>query len=152
MSTVDSLLLAASAAVAHDMGVNRRFPGREAMASRASVLGVAVFAVLLALSLPDTIFNRVLFAWSALGAAFGPVVLFRVAGYRIGASAALAVMAAGFATTVVFYTFGAMPPTDSILSVAAHLPGDPFERVVPWLPGVAILLLAGLRRKQDAVA
>ena len=89
---------------------------------------------------------------SALGAAFGPVVLFRVARHRVGANAALAVMAAGFATTVVFYTFGAMPPTDSILSVAAHLPGDPFERVVPWLPGVAILLLAGLRRKQDAVA
>lgn len=145
MSTVDSLLLAASAAVAHDMGVNRRFPGREALASRASVLGVAVFAVLLALNLPDTIFNRVLFAWSALGAAFGPVVLFRVAGHRVGANAALAVMAAGFATTVVFYTFGAMPPTDSILSVAAHLPGDPFERVVPWLPGVAVLVLATRR-------
>ena len=142
MSTVDSLLLAASAAVARDMGVNKRFPGREAMASRASMLAVAVFAVLLALSLPDTIFNRVLFAWSALGAAFGPIVLCRVAGREVGANAALAVMAAGFATTVLFYTFGAIPATESILSQAAHLPGDPFERVVPWLPGVAILLLA----------
>ncbi len=142
MSTVDSLLLAASAAVAHDMGVNRRFPGREAMASRASMLCVAILAVVLALNLPDTIFNRVLFAWSALGAAFGPLVLFRVSGREVGANGALAVMAAGFATTVLFYTFGAMPPTDSLLSQAAHLPGDPFERVIPWVPGLAILLLA----------
>ena len=142
MSTVDSLLLAASAAVAHDMGVNRRLPGREAMASRASMLAVAILAVALALNLPDTIFNRVLFAWSALGAAFGPLVLFRVAGREVGANSALAVMATGFATTVLFYTFGAMPVTESLLSQAAHLPGDPFERVVPWIPGVVILLLA----------
>lgn len=142
MSTVDSLLLAASAAVAHDMGVNRRFPGREAMASRASMLCVAILAVVLALNLPDTIFNRVLFAWSALGAAFGPLVLFRVTGREVGANGALAVMAAGFATTVLFYTFGAMPPTDSLLSQAAHLPGDPFERVMPWIPGLAILFFA----------
>ena len=69
-------------------------------------------------------------------------MLFRVSGREVGANGALAVMAAGFATTVLFYTFGAMPPTDSLLSQAAHLPGDPFERVIPWVPGVAILLLA----------
>ena len=142
MSTVDSLLLAASAAVAHDMGVNRRFPGREAMASRASMLLVAAGAVALALSLPDTIFNRVLFAWSALGAAFGPIVLFRVAGRSVDAGPAFATMAAGFATTVLFYTFGTLPAESSWLAQAAHLPGDPFERAVPWIPGLAILLLA----------
>ena len=142
MSTVDSLLLAAAGAVAHDMGVNRRFPGREAMASRAAMFAVAAFAVVLALGLPDTIFNRVLFAWSALGAAFGPIVLFRVAGRLVGASAALAVMAVGFGTTVLFYTLGSIPVGDSMLSQAAHLPGDPFERVVPWLPGVLILWFA----------
>ena len=147
MSTVDSLLLAASAAVAHDMGVNRRFPGREAMASRAAMLVVAAGAVALALSLPDTIFNRVLFAWSALGAAFGPIVLFRVAGRSVSAGAAFGAMAAGFATTVLFYTFGTMPAGTSWLSQAAHLPGDPFERVFPWVPSVLVLWF-GSRRVQ----
>ena len=139
MSTVDSLLLSAAGAVAHDMGVNHRFPGREAMASRAAMFGVAALAVALALSLPDTIFNRVLFAWSALGAAFGPIVLFRVLDREVAAAPALAAMLSGFAVTVLFYSLGTAPAGDSLLSQAAHLPGDPFERVAPWLPPMLIL-------------
>ncbi len=139
MSTVDSLLLAAAGAVAHDMGVNRRFPGREAMASRTSMLVVAALAVVLALTLPDSIFNRVLFAWSALGAAFGPIVLFRVLGRTVTAGTALAAMLSGFAVTVLFYSLGTGPVGESILSQAAHLPGDPFERVAPWLLPLVIL-------------
>lgn len=139
MSTVDSLMLSAAGAVAHDMGINRRFPRHEATASRAAMFGVAAVAVVLALSLPDSIFNRVLLAWSALGAAFGPIVLFRVMGRTVGAAPALAAMLSGFAVTVVFYSLGAAPAGDSILSQAAHLPGDPFERVVPWLPPLLIL-------------
>ena len=145
MSTVDSLLLAAAGAVAHDMGVNRHFPGREAMASRAAMFAVAGLAVILALSMPDSIFNRVLFAWSALGAAFGPIVLFRVMGRTVAAGPALAAMLSGFGITVLFFTLGAAPMGESILSQAAHLPGDPFERVVPWLAPVVILWLFGAR-------
>ena len=145
MSTVDSLLLAAAGAVAHDMGVNRHFPGREAMASRAAMFAVAGLAVILALSMPDSIFNRVLFAWSALGAAFGPIVLFRVMGRTVAAGPALAAMLSGFGITVLFFTLGAAPMGESILSQAAHLPGDPFERVVPWLAPVVILWFFGAR-------
>ena len=153
MSTVDSLLLAAAGAVAHDMGINRRFPGHEAWASRAAMFAVAALAVALALSMPDTIFNRVLFAWSALGAAFGPIVLFRVMGHVVAAGPALAAMLSGFAVTVLFFSLGSAPPADSMLSQAAHMPGDPFERVVPWFLPVLILWLSTLRRGQrDAAA
>ena len=148
MSTVDSLLLSAAGALAHDMGINRRFPGHEAMASRAAMFGVAALAVALALSLPDTIFNRVLLAWSALGAAFGPVVLFRVMGRAVAAGPALAAMLSGFGTTVLFYYLGSAPVGDSALSQAAHLPGDPFERVVPWLPPVLILWCLTQKRRR----
>ena len=148
MSTVDSLLLSAAGAVAHDMGVNRRFPGREAMASRAAMFGVAALAVVLALSLPDTIFNRVLFAWSALGAAFGPIVLFRVMGRDVAAAPALAAMLSGFAVAVLFYSLGSAPAGDSLLSQAAHLPGDPFERVAPWLPPMLILWFFTQKRRK----
>ena len=146
MSTVDSLLLAAAGAASHDMGISRYFPGREAMTSRAAMLVVAALAVVLALGLPETIFNRVLFAWSALGAAFGPIVLFRVAGREVAAGPALAAMACGFAVTVLFYTFGSAPVGESMLSRAAHLPGDPFERVAPWLASVLILWFYTERR------
>ncbi|MCP5178973.1 MAG: sodium/proline symporter [Pseudomonadales bacterium] len=146
MSTVDSILLAAAGAVAHDMGVNARYPHRQILASRLVMCGIAVVAVALTLSLPDTIFNRVLFAWSALGAAFGPIVLWRVLGRVVTARGALAAMLAGFVTTVWFYWLGASPPTGDWMSVAAHLPGDPFERVVPWLPAL-VALLSPLNRR-----
>lgn len=140
MSTVDSILLAASAAVAHDMGVNNRFPRREVFVSRLVVLAVATSAVILSLSLPDTIFNRVLFAWSALGAAFGPIVVWRVIGRRVTGRGALVAMLAGFGTTAAFYWLGAEPESANALSRMAHLPGDPFERAFPWVP--ALLTLA----------
>ncbi len=140
MSTVDSIMLASAGAVAHDMGVNRRFPEHQLLASRLVMLGIAVLAVVLTLSLPDSIFNRVLFAWSALGAAFGPLVVWRVMGFQLSSAAALVSMLAGFAMTVLFYWLGAAPATTSLLSQAAHLPGDPFERVFPWLPCVLVLL------------
>ncbi len=139
MSTVDSILLAASAAVAHDMGVNARFRGRELLASRMVMCVLTALALWMTLALPDTIFNRVLFAWSALGAAFGPIVLWRVTGRTVSAHAALMSMLLGFGTTVLFYSYGASPPAADWLSLAAHLPGDPFERVVPWLPCLALL-------------
>ncbi len=140
MSTVDSILLAAAGAVAHDMGVNARFPNRQVAASRAVMLAIAALAVGLTLSLPDTIFNRVLFAWSALGAAFGPIMVWRVRGIHVSARSALLAMLLGFTTTVLFYSLGAMPPTEGLLSQAAHLPGDPFERAFPWLPPLLVLL------------
>ena len=139
MSTVDSVLLAASAAVAHDFGINRRFRDREVMISRVVMALIASAAVLLTLSLPDTIFNRVLFAWSALGAAFGPIVVWRVLGRAVTGRAALCAMLAGFGVTVLFFLQGASPPRADWLSTLAHLPGDPFERVAPWVAPLIIL-------------
>jgi len=147
MSTVDSILLAAAGAVAHDMGVNQRFPSRQVAASRVVMSVIAGIAVILTLSLPDTIFNRVLFAWSALGAAFGPIIVWRVSGRAVSAGAALSCMLVGFLTTVLFYSYGALPATDGVLSRAAWLPGDPFERAFPWLPALNVLWLASIRRK-----
>ena len=146
MSTVDSIMLAAAGAVAHDLGVNRRFPQHQLLASRLVMFGIALVAVVLTLSLPDSIFNRVLFAWSALGAAFGPIVVWRVAGRRVSALAALVSMLVGFFSCVLFYALGSAPVTSAFLSQAAHLPGDPFERVFPWLP--SLLLLAWLAPKR----
>lgn len=150
MSTVDSIMLAAAGAVAHDMGVNQGFPQRQLLASRVVMFGIAVLAVVLTLSLPDSIFNRVLFAWSALGAAFGPIVVWRVLGFHVGARTALGAMVAGFTTTVLFYSLGASPADGSLLSQAAHLPGDPFERAFPWVPALLILGFISPRQRTNS--
>jgi hypothetical protein len=69
MSTADSQLLVAASSASHDLP--RR--GRGSLwVSRLVVALISVLAVLIAVGLPQTIFARVLFAWAALGAAFGP--------------------------------------------------------------------------------
>lgn len=144
MSTVDSLLIATSAAVAHDMGVARQFPGKEVLISRVVMAVLVALAVALALALPATIFSRVLFAWSALGAAFGPVVLVRVSGREPAGWAILAAILSGFAMTVFFYLAGQVGG-DSWAGELARLPGDPFERVVPWI--LPLMLLIAVSRR-----
>ena len=106
MSTVDSLLLAASAAVSHDLKLAERFSVSPLWMSRAVMVGLVVCAVLMAAVLPETIFNRVLFAWNALGAAFGPLIIARVLGREPAAWARLASIATGFGLTVLFYSYG----------------------------------------------
>ncbi|MDH5308645.1 MAG: sodium/proline symporter [Gammaproteobacteria bacterium] len=147
MSTVDSLLLAASAAVAHDLGLAQRTKRGEVWISRIVMTLIVVAAVVLALSLPDTIFNRVLFAWSALGAAFGPLVIARVMRREPPAAARFWSIATGFGLTVAFYVLGTFAPAEAgnaamaVLIDLATMPGDPFERAIPFVPPLLILFL-----------
>ena len=146
MSTVDSLLLAASAAVSHDLELARKFRIGEIWVPRIVMTVIAAAAVTLALFLPDTIFNRVLFAWSALGAAFGPILVVRVMGREPPAAARILSIAAGFGLTVFFYSLGTLDAADMTTNVArsltewSQLPGDPFERILPWVPAFLLLI------------
>ncbi len=144
MSTVDSLLLAASAAVSHDLRLAQRFGVSDLLMSRSVMTSIVVGAVTLALVLPDTIFNRVLFAWNALGAAFGPIIVARVMQREPPAAARFWSIVTGFGLTVVFYWGGTVDMADAaglnrVLAELARLPGDPFERFVPFLPPLLML-------------
>lgn len=152
MSTVDSLLIAASAAAVNDLGLAQRFPGREMLISRSVMSALCALAVALTLSLPASIFDRVLFSWSALGAAFGPVILMRVCSVEPRGLAILASIMTGFALTVVFYVFGqvngeALSGLPALLSRLASTPGDPFERIFPWL--IPLVLLFTFRQSRS---
>ena len=89
------------------------------------MLAVSAGALLVALWVDETIFSSVLFAWTAMGSAFGPLLLVTVWRGRPRAWAVLAAMLAGFA-----------------LSVAAHLwlvtKGGVFERVLPFVIALAL--------------
>ena len=151
MSTVDSLLVAASAAAAHDLRLIRLLKGREVVVSRVVMASICVVAVVLTLSVEATVFNRVLFSWSALGAAFGPIVVARVAGVEPRGAAILLSILAGFFTTVLFYIYGQIPPSEAapglsrLLAELANLPGDPFERAAPWV--IPLLLCFSWRQR-----
>ncbi len=105
LSTVDSQLLVAASAVSYDV-VEEIF-GRASDDKRSLLLGrwtvilVGILGILLSIGHVRVVFWFVLFAWSALGASFGPLVLFAVAKKDlINRYGALAGMLTGFGVTV----------------------------------------------------
>ena len=106
MSTVDSLLILASSAVVRDYWQQIRGStlSDRALANRGKLVTVVIGVIGIAFALHQTpmIFWFVLFAWSGLGAAFGPVLL--CAAWYPGTNLAGAVggMLGGFITTVVW--------------------------------------------------
>lgn len=127
MSTVDSQFIVVGAAISHDMKVGKAFGGRDVLVSRVSILALCVAAVLLTLYLPSSIFDRVLFAWVALGATFGPIVVARTLGHMPSGLAALLSMIAGFSTTLA-YEF-----------LWESGPGSLYGQTVPWIAGFVVL-------------
>ncbi len=128
MSTADSQLLVAASAIAHDLDLGQKHAQRSLLVSRLTIVGLVVFAVIVAIYLPEKIFSRVLFAWSALGAAFGPTVFLRLARVPLKPEGILLSILTGFGLSVVFYL---MPNTT----------GDWLERVAPFVVSFIVLLL-----------
>ena len=133
MSTVDSLLLASASAVSHDSDIPFSNP---LLAGRLSMVAVAGVAVLLTLALPQDIFSRVLFAWVALGAAFGPAILTRALGWRVRPAFTLWAIVAGFVVAVTAYGI------EGTLS-------DVIEKWGSWAIGLLILALGRMREHRQ---
>lgn len=139
MSTADSQLLVAASSVAHDIEgpqtVNKD-PATALRRSRQVVFGLSVAAVGLALWGEKSIFDKVLFAWNAMGAAFGPLLLVEVLGRPRAASTRLAAIVLGFASAVILYW---IHPTDD----------GSVERVAPFSLALAVAWL-GPRQPQSS--
>lgn len=127
MSTADSQLLVAASTISHDLWPPPSGDGARAGLgrSRLTVLALSVCAVLVALYATSEIFGSVLFAWSAMGSAFGPVLLVTVVRGRVASGQILASMLAGFVLSVLAYT---LPETK----------GGPWERIAPWVIALVI--------------
>ena len=125
MSTADSQLLVASSAISYDWNLADRQDSASLAGTRRTVVAVLIMATMLALVWRADIFSRVLFAWSAAGSAFGPLLLLRLVGRDISAGATLTAMLAGFSLTV-------------IVSLFPDLPGDSAERLLPFAVALAV--------------
>lgn len=124
MSTVDSILVASSASISHDIKVQ---PVRSLVMSRIAAASLMVLAVWISLSAPTSIFERVLFAWTALGAAFGPVLFARLAGWKPHPNAVFLAMISGFFVSVTFNQYLYAGPSNL------------YERLGPWICPILIL-------------
>lgn len=134
MSTADSQLLTAASSVSHDGGLNSQL--NPLQLARYVVVILGVLAVLLSILSPQAIFDRVLFAWQALAAAFGPILVVMLWRGAIDVSYKLAAMVVGFAGTV-------------SLSFAENSPGDAVER---WVPMLAALIICWIGARKEGHA
>ncbi|MDX1518124.1 MAG: sodium/proline symporter [Woeseiaceae bacterium] len=109
MSTVDSLLLLASSAVVRD-SMQQLFGSRKSDAELANfgkVLTIVIGVIGMAFAVQETqfIFWFVLFAWSGLGAAFGPPVIGLLYDRKITGAGVAAGMLGGFLTSTLWVLF-----------------------------------------------
>lgn len=132
MSTADSQLLVAASAISYDWNLAAGKRSGGLAGTRTTVVVVLVLATTLALVWRADIFSRVLFAWTAAGSAFGPLLFMRLIGRSVSAMATMAAMVTGFGLTVVISLF---PDT----------PGDVAERLVPFFVAISIAI-AGSRK------
>ena len=123
MSTADSQLLVAASSVSHDWRGGKASDARGLWLARWVVLAIGALAIALAILFPEDIFSRVLFAWQALAAAFGPLLLVTLFRGPVAPPWRVATVVCGFLLTV-------------LLSWTVESPGDWVERLLP-------LLLAG---------
>lgn len=139
LSTVSSQLLVAASAVSYD--VVEGALGRHADDRRSLVLGrwtvavVGILGIVLALGETRIVFWFVLFAWSILGASFGPLVLLSLRENGLSRYGAFAGILTGFGVSVAWK-----------LGRDFEQSPEPF-RLVPWATlGVAVALWAlGIR-------
>ncbi len=130
MSTADSQLLVSASAIAHDIMGEPDEGESRLWVSRLVISLLCGTSVLVAIFLPSDIFSRVLFAWGALGAAFGPVVVLRLGGVRLNPKFILPAMVTGLGLTIFFY-------------LRPNSVGDILERLVPFL--ISFILLYATR-------
>lgn len=136
MSTADSQLLVSASAIAHDIMGEPDEGESRLWVSRLVISLLCALSVAVAILLPSDIFSRVLFAWGALGAAFGPVVILRLAGVKLNPKAILPAMITGLTLTIFFY-------------LQPNSVGDILERLVPFV--VSFILLYVTKQQPEKV-
>ena len=135
MSTADSQLLVTGSTVSHDLGLGGTSTKTMLLRSRITVLLVSVGAIVAALATPKDIFNNVLFAFGAMGAAFGPALLYTaLRGRPPSPMRTLLAMVAGCGLSIfAYYAYAA--PADKAM-----------ERVLPYLVSMTIVCWPKARR------
>jgi sodium/proline symporter len=108
MSTADSMLLVAASALVRDLGQNlpalhQRFTEKQWLnLSKYAIIAFSIIALVLGHVAEDLVFWLVLFAWSGLGASFGPVILLGLFWRRMNGKGAIAGLISGTLVTIVW--------------------------------------------------
>ncbi len=155
MSTADSQLLVAASTIAHDLrrSGSQRSHAHALGISRLTIVLLCLASILIAIYLPASIFDRVLFAWNGLGAAFGPLIFGHIAGRQIPARTTVLAMLCGFGLTALIYSLTSISEAlswlpesvQSVLVSIAQSPGDIAERALPFALAALIVWFGSKR-------
>jgi SSS family solute:Na+ symporter/sodium/proline symporter len=131
MSTADSLVLSCSSALTHDL-LPRRL--ERPIELRTVTLVVVALALGIALHGTQSVFVLVIFAWSALASAFGPLLFVYSRGHRVSEPLAIVMVTVGLGTALAWRGLGWQD------MVYEGMPGMLagwllFELSRPWLTG-----------------
>ena len=110
--------------------------------SRLVVLVLSALAVIAALGTTQTLFDMVLFAFAAMGCAFGPILVVMLWVGPVPKTPKFLSMATGFGLSVVAYTLRIQFGIGSGVAVE--------ERVLPFLVALPIALMPALRARMKA--
>jgi sodium/proline symporter len=106
MSTIDSQLLVSSSALTEDFykAILRKQAGQRELVwvGRATVILIALIAILLAQNPESTVLGLVAYAWGGFGAAFGPVMILSLFWKRMTRNGAVAGMIVGALTVIIW--------------------------------------------------
>jgi len=126
MSTADSQILICSSSISLDLGLKIT---QDPLKQSRLVTGLVILlATIIAVFLPEKIFSRVLFAWTAMGAAFGPAIISKLLKWKIKSKNLFIAILMGFVLAILFF----------------YLPnsiGDWMERILPFTIGLVLVYL-----------
>jgi len=113
MSTASSQLMVVSSSMTEDLYTQLRrkqiLDRRLLAMNRILTLGVGAVAFLLAISMEDTVYGLVSYAWSGIGASFGPAVILLLFWKRFSRAGVYASLVSGTLTAVIWKTWLVIP-------------------------------------------
>jgi len=109
MSTASSQLMVASTAIGEDV-VNSYtkktfIPDKKLLLNKALILIVGLVAFMLAISLEETVYSLVSYAWSGIGSSFGPAVILLLFWKRFSIAGLFGSLIGGTVSSIVWKTF-----------------------------------------------
>lgn len=132
LNVMSSQLLAVSSIFTEDL-YKRRFRTSGLWAPRLCILVIALFAFIVAYFKISSIYDLVYYAWSGLGASFGPLLLFALYSKSANRYGAWAGVFIGSLTVVLWPSLNKLLP----VSIDAMLPGFAFSSAAIWLVSYA---------------
>ncbi|WP_444922151.1 sodium/proline symporter [Microbulbifer sp. CnH-101-G] len=125
MSTADSLLLSCSAAITHDILPKKT---EKTWLLKVATVCITGAALLLALTNNQSVFSLVIFSWSGLASAFGPLLLVLCLGWKPSQTTSILAVLVGFSSAIGWRALG--------------LHGSVYEGLPGIMAGLSVFYLA----------